>query len=241
MRRWQRIVGALLASLLAVLFAAVPGLGAEPFCKGFDISAGGHSVSIAADQPGVGCDMCSGSRESLDGRRPGEVATRKSGATAVDSLVGSRLLCHQRALRSAPVGPAAEGYDLVPASRRNKGAIASAGNIFVDKYDSVSARMTASQFVATETGINEQGGVGDKSYGPEQPAELGHSERELKEAEKELRRNRDFRDWFHKEYKGDVGQSVGGKSNPDLGRNNVRDAFEEWRGQGSPGRSSGRR
>jgi RHS repeat-associated protein len=61
-----------------------------------------------------------------------------------------------------------------------------------------------------------------------------YSERELKEAENELRRNKDFRNWFHREYKGEMGTSVGNRSNPDLDRNMVRDAYEEWIECGKP-------
>jgi hypothetical protein len=61
-----------------------------------------------------------------------------------------------------------------------------------------------------------------------------HSERELKEAENELRRNKDFRNWFHRNYKADVVRSVGDRSNPDLDREQVRDAFEEWIECGKP-------
>jgi RHS repeat-associated protein len=61
-----------------------------------------------------------------------------------------------------------------------------------------------------------------------------YSERELKEAENELRRNKDFRNWFHRNYKADVVRSVGDRSNPDLDREQVRDAFEEWIECGKP-------
>ena len=59
-----------------------------------------------------------------------------------------------------------------------------------------------------------------------------YSERELKEAA--LRQDVHFRNWFHRDYKDDVGLSVGGTSNPDLARNLVRDAYEEWIACGMP-------
>jgi hypothetical protein len=62
-----------------------------------------------------------------------------------------------------------------------------------------------------------------------------YTERELKEAEEALRRNQDFRRWFHREYKADVGSGVGGQDNPDLDRELVRDAYEEWLDCGRPG------
>lgn len=62
-----------------------------------------------------------------------------------------------------------------------------------------------------------------------------YTERELKEAEQALRRNQDFRRWFHREYKADVGSGVGGRDNPDLDRELVRDAYEEWLNCGRPG------
>ena len=61
-----------------------------------------------------------------------------------------------------------------------------------------------------------------------------YSERELKEAENELRRNKDFRNWFHRNYKADVVKPVGDRSNPDLDRDQVREAYEEWIECGKP-------
>ena len=61
-----------------------------------------------------------------------------------------------------------------------------------------------------------------------------YSEKQLKEAERALRLDPRFRDWFHRDYKGDVGTSVGPRSNPDLDRDLVRDTYEEWLESGMP-------
>lgn len=55
-----------------------------------------------------------------------------------------------------------------------------------------------------------------------------------KAAEKALKTDKDFRRWFHREYKGDQGVSAGGRSNPDLEAEQVAEAYEEWLASGSP-------
>ncbi len=51
----------------------------------------------------------------------------------------------------------------------------------------------------------------------------------------QLRENKGFRRWFHREYKEDVGQGVGDRTNSDLDRDSVREAYEEWNNLGRPG------
>jgi hypothetical protein len=53
-------------------------------------------------------------------------------------------------------------------------------------------------------------------------------EREVKEAERALKNNQDFRRWFHREYKADQVAPKGGRTNPDLAPEQVREAYQEW-------------
>jgi RHS repeat-associated protein len=59
-------------------------------------------------------------------------------------------------------------------------------------------------------------------------------ERETKEAERALKKNQDFRRWFHREYKADQVSPKGGRNNPDLMPEQVRDAYQEWLESGKP-------
>lgn len=61
------------------------------------------------------------------------------------------------------------------------------------------------------------------------------STQELKEAERALRADSRFRRWFHRVYKADEGIPKGGEMNPDLDRNQILDAFQEWVSAGRPG------
>jgi hypothetical protein len=58
--------------------------------------------------------------------------------------------------------------------------------------------------------------------------------REVKEAERALKENQDFRRWFHREYKADQVSPRGGRTNPDLTPEQVRDAYQEWLESGKP-------
>ncbi len=54
-------------------------------------------------------------------------------------------------------------------------------------------------------------------------------EHRVKEAKEALRRNKEFRRWFHREYKPDQKVPDGGRNNPDIPGEQILDAFEEWR------------
>lgn len=54
------------------------------------------------------------------------------------------------------------------------------------------------------------------------------ADREVKEAERALKNNQDFRRWFHREYKADQVIPRGGRTNPDLAPEQVLDAYKEW-------------
>jgi RHS repeat-associated protein len=83
------------------------------------------------------------------------------------------------------------------------------------------------------------GGGSGGGGGPPQRPEVGsddpgadagrYTERQLREAERALRTDDDFRRWFHREYKATEGHSQGDRRNPDLSREQIRDAYEEWR------------
>ncbi len=56
-----------------------------------------------------------------------------------------------------------------------------------------------------------------------------------KKAKRLINTNRSFRNWFHKVYKNDQGFGDGGSSrNPDLGAEEILDAFDEWESLGKP-------
>jgi hypothetical protein len=59
-------------------------------------------------------------------------------------------------------------------------------------------------------------------------------EREAKEAEAALKGNQNFRRWFHREYKSDQVLPKGGRTNPDMSSQQVRDAYLEWLETGKP-------
>ena len=59
-------------------------------------------------------------------------------------------------------------------------------------------------------------------------------EREVKEAEHALKKNQDFRRWFHREYKADQVAPKGSRTNPDLTHEQVREAYQEWTQSGMP-------
>jgi len=60
------------------------------------------------------------------------------------------------------------------------------------------------------------------------------NEKEIKNAEKALRTNQDFRRWFHREYKPGSVSKDADRLNPDLDPEEVLDAYEEWLASGSP-------
>ena len=53
-------------------------------------------------------------------------------------------------------------------------------------------------------------------------------EKWTRKAKAELRKNDDFRDWFHREYKPDVKATSKDKLNPDLRDSDLADAYQEW-------------
>ena len=51
------------------------------------------------------------------------------------------------------------------------------------------------------------------------------------EGKKTFAKDKDFRRWFHKEYKGDVKSTSKDQSNPDV---DLDDAYDQWLGEGKP-------
>ncbi len=64
----------------------------------------------------------------------------------------------------------------------------------------------------------------------------GVSSKDIKEAEGQLRQNKDFKDFFHRNYKPTQVTPKGGKTNPDLSPEEVREAYDEWLSLGKPKR-----
>ncbi|MFN9719706.1 MAG: hypothetical protein ACK58L_13485 [Planctomycetota bacterium] len=56
----------------------------------------------------------------------------------------------------------------------------------------------------------------------------------LQNAQREFRQNRDFKNWFHKVYKEKYKITRGGRSNPDMGAEEILEAFEQWIELGRP-------
>jgi hypothetical protein len=75
--------------------------------------------------------------------------------------------------------------------------------------------------------------TGVKGRGSERSAAKA-SARETKQAEKALRTNREFRRWFHREYKPDTVTRTRGNDNPDLSPVQVRDAYRDWLDSAKP-------
>ena len=53
-------------------------------------------------------------------------------------------------------------------------------------------------------------------------------ERDSKEAERALKTDKDFKRWFHKDYKPRVKTGSSDKRNPDMSAERLRDAYEEY-------------
>ncbi|MEO6602129.1 MAG: hypothetical protein ABIQ16_19770 [Polyangiaceae bacterium] len=64
----------------------------------------------------------------------------------------------------------------------------------------------------------------------------GFSDKQRKAAERALRTDKNFRRWFHREYKGSEGTPDGSRTNPDLSSDQVSEAYEEWLALGKGGR-----
>ena len=62
---------------------------------------------------------------------------------------------------------------------------------------------------------------------------------EQREAQQALDKNREFRDWFHREYKRTEGTGDGDRHNPDMTPAQVADAYSEWKEQQGSGGSGG--
>jgi RHS repeat-associated protein len=60
--------------------------------------------------------------------------------------------------------------------------------------------------------------------------------RQIKEAERMLRTNKEFKSWFHTNYKRSEGIPIGRKTNSNLDPDLLVDAYEEWIGLGRPNR-----
>jgi RHS repeat-associated protein len=83
----------------------------------------------------------------------------------------------------------------------------------------------------------------DAEEGADEPVSAAERRRRS-EAQQALRSNREFRDWFHREYKRTEGIGSGDRHNPDLSDSQVADAYDEWQtsgGGGGRGRSRGGR
>jgi len=84
-----------------------------------------------------------------------------------------------------------------------------------------------SEIVGNEVGA--VGGIGRTTKGAG-----GISSKDIKEAEKHLRQNRDFTDWFHRIYKPKNVVPSKGRHNPDMSPEALVEALEEWKDLGKP-------
>ncbi len=72
-----------------------------------------------------------------------------------------------------------------------------------------------------------------KPYRKKAPTGANQLDR-LQNAKREFQKNRNFKNWFHKEYKEDLGFGGGGRNNPDLPIEDIADALDEWVDLGKP-------
>jgi RHS repeat-associated protein len=70
--------------------------------------------------------------------------------------------------------------------------------------------------------------------GPQGPKQDGDFLDQLQEAKEAFRRDKDFRRWWHRNYKGDQGMSGGGQKNPDLPEEEILNGYLEWLDMGKP-------
>ncbi len=66
------------------------------------------------------------------------------------------------------------------------------------------------------------------------PKGVGNALDRLQEAKRQFQKNRDFRNWAHKDFMEDMKMGGGGRRNPDIPDSMIADAYEEWLQLGKP-------
>ncbi len=66
------------------------------------------------------------------------------------------------------------------------------------------------------------------------PKRTGDMLDRLQEAKRQFQKNRDFRNWAHKEFMEDMKMAGGGRRNPDIPDSMIADAYDEWLELGKP-------
>jgi hypothetical protein len=100
-------------------------------------------------------------------------------------------------------------------------------------YDRLAPIFAKSEAVV-QSGVTEPSETEDES---EDLAETEIRSKDLKEAERALTQDKNFRRWFHREYKADQGGSKGDRTNPDMSPEEVYEAYQEWKSLGKPKRN----
>ncbi|HZN95164.1 MAG TPA: hypothetical protein VFB81_20775 [Myxococcales bacterium] len=85
-----------------------------------------------------------------------------------------------------------------------------------------------------EAGRRSESGETAPSSGRGSVEAKGDLQRRIKDAERALEKDKDFRRWFHREYKPGQKAPSGKRKNPDLSGEDVLDAHEEWIHSGKP-------